>query len=58
MPQSYQMYTKERDEYFPSQATKRHVSFSQLELWLPRLFLALYALYGVGLLVAVALGRL
>ncbi len=58
MPQSYQMYTKERDEYFPSQAAKRHVSFSQLELWLPRLFLALYAIYGLGLLVAVALGWL
>jgi len=58
MPQSYQMYKKERDEYFKSQAAKGHVSFSQLELWLPRLFLALYAIYGVGLLVAVALGRL
>jgi hypothetical protein len=58
MPQSYQMYLKEQQEFFPSQAAKRHVSFSQLELWLPRLFLALYAIYGVGLLVAVALGKL
>jgi hypothetical protein len=58
MPQSYQMYLKEQQEFFPSQAAKRHVSFSQLELWLPRLFLALYAIYGVGLLVAVVLGRL
>jgi hypothetical protein len=58
IPQSYQMYLKEQQEFFPSQAAKRHVSFSQLELWLPRLFLALYAIYGVGLLVAVALGKL
>jgi hypothetical protein len=58
MPQSYQMYLKEQQEFFPSQAAKRHVSFSQLELWLPRLFLGLYIAYGVGLAVAVALGRL
>jgi hypothetical protein len=58
MPQSYQMYLKEQQEFFPSQAAKRHVSFSQLELWLPRLFLGLYIAYGLGLVVAVALGRL
>jgi hypothetical protein len=71
MPQSYQMYLKEQQEFFPSPAAKpryitgtvsigakRHVSFSQLELWLPRLFLGLYIAYGLGLVVAVALGRL
>jgi len=58
IPQSYQMYTKEQEDYFKSQAAKRHVSFSQLELWLPRLFLGLYIAYGLGLAVAVALGRL
>jgi hypothetical protein len=56
MPQSYQMYLKEQQEFFPSQAAKRHVSFSQLELWLPRLFLILYAVYSVGLVVLTALG--
>jgi len=58
IPQSYQMYKKEQDDYFQSPAAKGHVSFSQLELWLPRLFLGLYIAYGLGLAVAVALGRL
>lgn len=58
MPQSYQMYLKEQQKFFPSPAAKRHVSFSQLELWLPRLFLGLYIAYGLGLVVAVSLGRL
>ena len=56
MPQSHQIYLKERDDFFNPQAEKKFVSFSGLELWLPRLFLALYAAYGVGLVVVTALG--
>jgi len=56
MPQSHQIYLKERDDFFKPQAEKKFVSFSGLELWLPRLFLALYAIYGVGLVLVAALG--
>ncbi len=56
MPQSHQIYLKERDDFFKPQAEKTFVSFSGLELWLPRLFLGVYLAYGVGLVMVTALG--
>lgn len=55
MPQTHQLYLKEWEDFFKPQAGKRLASFSELELWLPRLFLGLYIAYGVGLVVVTVL---
>lgn len=54
LPESHQMYVKEWKEFFEPRAKERF-SFSLLEKWLPRLFLALYVVYGAGLALAIAL---
>lgn len=46
---SYRMYEREAQRFVAG--TKTQFSFSRNELWLPRLFLLLYALYGLGLIV-------
>ncbi len=51
---SYQMYTKEWEDFFKPQQGKERFSFSLLEIWLPRLFLFLYSIYGIGLVIAAA----
>ncbi len=53
---SYQMFTKEWNEFFEPRQGKARLGFSALEVWLPRLFLVLYFAYGLGLLFAVAAG--
>ena len=53
MAGSYQMYTKEWQDFFKPRQGKEF-SFSFLEIWLPRLFLILYLIYGIGLVVAAA----
>jgi len=53
MAGSYQMYTKEWEDFFKPRQGKEF-SFSLLEIWLPRLFLILYLIYGIGLVVAAA----
>jgi hypothetical protein len=55
MPESYRMYLKEWEDFFKPRQGKEHFGFSRLEVWLPRLFLGLYAVYGTGLVVATAL---
>lgn len=54
MPESHRMYAREWEEIFKPGQEKKRFGFSRLEVWLPRLFLALYGFYGLGLLVAVA----
>ena len=56
MPESYRLYFKEWEDFYKPRAEKKDFSFSGLELWLPHLFLGLYAVYGVGLVVVTALG--
>ncbi len=56
VPESHQMYLKEWDDFFKPRRGKEKFGFSRLEIWLPRLFLGLYVIYGVGLVVATALG--
>ena len=51
---SYQMYTKEWEDFFKPRQGKERFGFSLLEIWLPRLFLALYFIYGIGLVIAAA----
>lgn len=52
----HQFYVKEWEDFFKPRQGKEWFGFSRLEIWLPRLFLALYLLYAIGLLVATALG--
>jgi hypothetical protein len=56
MEGSHQTYSKEWEDFFKPRQGKDRFGFSRLEAWLPRLFLALYAVYGAGLVVAAALG--
>lgn len=53
---SFQTYTKEWEEFFRPGQGKAHLSFSLLEVWLPRLFLVLYFISGAGLVFAAAIG--
>jgi hypothetical protein len=53
---NYRLYRKEWEDFFQHRQGKERFGFSRLELWLPRLFLALYIAYGVGLVVANLLG--
>ncbi len=55
MPDSHQIYTQEWDRLFKPQPGKKEFAFSNLEAWLPRLFVALYAAYAV-ISLAVAAG--
>ncbi len=58
MAGSYQMFMKEWEDFFKPRQGKERFGFSRLEVWLPRLFLTLYSLYGLGLLLVTALGRM
>jgi hypothetical protein len=49
MPDSYQMYIKESNDLLRTEDGKEKFSFSTLELWVPRLFGALYVLSGIYL---------
>ena len=51
---SYQMYVKEYEDFFKLQQGREWFGFSRLEIWLPRLFLALYVIYLAGLILATA----
>jgi hypothetical protein len=53
---SSRIFTKEWEQYYASGPGKRPLSLSRLEIWLPRAFLVLYAVYGLGLVVAVVAG--
>jgi hypothetical protein len=56
VPKCHQMYLKEWECFYKPKKEKKSFGFSHLEAWLPRLFLGLYAIYGVGLVVATAFG--
>ncbi|MFQ5771985.1 MAG: hypothetical protein ACE5HX_15730 [bacterium] len=55
MPDCFQMYIKEWQEFFKPQQGRDKFGFSRLEVWLPRLFLGLYILFGMGLIIAMIL---
>ena len=52
MSESHQMFLKEWKEFFEPRKGKEWFGFSKLEVWLPRLFFALYVIYGAGLVIA------
>jgi hypothetical protein len=51
---SFQMYIKEWEDFFKPRQGKERFSFSLLDIWMPRLFLILYLIYGIGLVIAAA----
>src|SRR5512132_1799183 len=53
MSGSYQICVKEWEEFFRPKKDKQKFGFSRLEVWLPRLFLALYLMYAAGLAIAI-----
>lgn len=55
MSGSSHIYVKEWEDFFKPKQEKKKFGFSRLEVWLPRLFLALYLMYATGLILAVAL---
>src|SRR5512135_1262225 len=55
MSGTYQLYVKEWEEFFRPKREQEKFGFSRLEVWLPRLFFALYLMYATGLILAVAL---
>ena len=52
----YNVCTEEWEELFKPQDGKTRFGFSRLEAWLPRLFVALYAVYLLGLMAAAVAG--
>ncbi len=54
LSESHQVYLKEWERFFKPQEGKERFGFSRLESWLPRFFVGLYVLYGVGLIVTTA----
>jgi hypothetical protein len=56
MAQGYQFYMKEWENFYQVKNSTSRFGFSRLEIWLPHVFLALYLLYGSGLLLATMLG--
>jgi hypothetical protein len=54
---SYRLFTKERDAFYEPRRGQRILGFSDLEMWLPRLFIGLYIIYCASL-VALAITHL
>ena len=50
----YGMYTKELEHFYRSEGNRDRFGFSRLEVWLPRLFVVVYALYAAGIVLAAA----
>jgi len=55
MPDSYQMYIKEWEDFYKTQPGKEKFGFSRLEIILPILFMSLYFIFLGGLILATAL---
>ena len=58
LPGAHQVYTREWQTFYAPQSGKVRTVFSNLEASLPRMFIALYVVYAVGLMVAATLGLL
>jgi len=55
MPDSYQIYIKEWEDFYKQRSGKEKFGFSRLEIILPILFMILYVIYLSGLILATAL---
>ena len=53
---SHRIYTKEWEDFFRPRQKKGGIGFSQLEAWLPRLFMGMYLVYIITVVTVVALG--
>ena len=56
LPQSHMVCTEEWQELYQPRGGKERFGLSRREVWLPRLFIGLYAVYFVGLAAAAAAG--
>jgi hypothetical protein len=56
LSESQHIFQKEWMRFYQPHQGKEKFGFSIIEVWLPRLFLALYALYGIGLIGATLIG--
>jgi hypothetical protein len=56
IPESHHIFQKEWGKFYQPHQGKERFGFSITEVWLPRLFLGLYAVYGIGLVGATLLG--
>ncbi len=52
LPDSSQIFGKEWESFYKPRDGDKHLSFSQLEVWLPRAFFGLYTIYAAGLVLA------
>jgi hypothetical protein len=51
MPDSYQMYVKEWEDFYKPQQGKKRFGFSRLEVGLPKMLFGLYLIFGIGLVI-------
>jgi hypothetical protein len=56
LSESHGIFQKEWKNFFSPRQGKERFGFSRLEVWLPRMFLSLYTIYGAGLVLATILG--
>lgn len=56
---SHKIHTKEYDKFFKPKSDKEEgFSFSDLEAWMPSIFIGIYVIYGIGVVIAVLNGLL
>jgi len=55
---SFKMHTKEWEEFYGLNKSKKSFSFSSLESQMPSIFIILYVIYALGIIVAVTQGLL
>jgi hypothetical protein len=56
LAESGRIYTREWEHFFKPQGGRERFGFSRLEAWLPRLLIALYAIYAAGMVFATIFG--
>jgi hypothetical protein len=56
MEGSHRFYTKEWEHFYRRDEQRERFGFSDVELWLPRMFLAVYVVYVTGLILATIFG--
>jgi hypothetical protein len=56
MAGSHRMYSREWEHFYQPGVRREQFGFSRIEIWLPRIFLAIDALYGAGIFLVAVLG--
>lgn len=53
---SFHMHIKEWEKFFKPARNKKGFSFSDLEAWMPSIFIGIYIIYAIGMIIAVEIG--